>query len=158
MNAAEIFVRKVKYKEEGKLGCWNVESGKDNGDGYIYITYRNKESRKSKRIGAHRLSYMAFNGDIPKGKSIMHSCDNRSCVNPDHLSIGTRKQNTQDMVNKGRSNRWEERGGKRQKLTSEQIKLIKQSELSSYQLSEIYPVSAVQIRRIRNGSRCSSVA
>lgn len=163
MNLAKQFIKKIKWFVDEKTGCWNVTNGTDNGDGYMYISVYDKTvvlgktKTRSKRVAAHRVSYMAFNGEIPKGKCIIHSCDNRSCVNPDHLSIGTKKQNTQDMIKKDRCNRWEDRNGKRQKLTEQQVADIKSSELSSYKLADIYPVSSVQIRRIRNGSRCSNV-
>jgi len=166
MNLSKQFINKVKWIVDEETGCWNVISGQPNGDGYVYVSYQNEREtpgvrggmfeKKNKRMGAHRMSYIVFNGEIPKGKSIMHTCDNRSCVNPAHLIIGTRKDNTQDMVSKGRVNRWEERGGKRQKLTDTQIEYIKNSTLSSYKLAEIYPVSSVQIRRIKNGTRCKS--
>jgi len=86
-------------------------------------------------------------------------------MNPDHLVIGTNKDNTQDMLTAKRESRWanggrhKEKGrDQRQTLTNKQITEIKESELSSYQLATVYPVSAVQIRRIRSGSRCSGVA
>jgi len=53
----------------------------------------------------HRLSYQLYKGEIPKNKEIMHSCHNRLCINPDHLSYGTRKQNMQDAsINKSWAN------------------------------------------------------
>lgn len=51
---------------------------------------------------AHRVSYEFYKGAIPAGALIMHSCDVRNCVNPDHLSPGTPKANSDDMVSKGR--------------------------------------------------------
>lgn len=165
MNIAKQFAKRVRWIVDQKSSCWNVVNGKDNGNGYIYITFGIPSERsgprggavwKSKRMGAHRAAYLVFNGEIPKGKSIMHSCDNRSCVNPDHLSIGTRKQNTQDMVNKGRVFR-REKGSPRNKLSDQQTVDIRNSELSSYQLAKIYPVSSTQIRRIKSGARCSSI-
>ena len=51
---------------------------------------------------AHRVSYTLFKGEIPKGMIIMHKCDNRWCVNPEHLVCGTQRENLHDMASKGR--------------------------------------------------------
>lgn len=54
---------------------------------------------------AHRYSWALKNGDIPFGMQINHHCDNRLCVNPDHLYSGTKKQNSRDMIVRGRVSR-----------------------------------------------------
>ena len=54
---------------------------------------------------AHRAAYADKHGPIPKGMVVMHACDNRACVNTEHLSLGTQKDNLADMVAKGRSAR-----------------------------------------------------
>jgi hypothetical protein len=71
-------------------GCWGW-SGPRNRDGY------GKFSADSKRVSAHRFGYQLLVGSIPSGMEIDHSCRVRSCVNPAHLQIATRKQNVENI-------------------------------------------------------------
>lgn len=88
------FWRKVRKTDT----CW-VWEGTKRPHGYGSIQEGGRDSRT---ISAHRYSYEIHKGRIPDGMFVMHSCDNPSCVNPDHLSIGTPSENTQDMIRKGR--------------------------------------------------------
>ena len=55
-----------------------------------------------KNIKCHKVAYMYYFGPIPPGLWILHNCDNRLCVNPEHLYAGTRKDNDNDVINRGR--------------------------------------------------------
>jgi len=77
-------------------GCW-IWTGAKGRRGYGRFW---TEHRKS--IAAHRFSYETFVGSIPMGLFVCHHCDNPPCVRPDHLFIGTRSDNIQDSIKKGR--------------------------------------------------------
>ena len=72
--------------------CW-IWQGAKRGNNYGEISYGRHNSYQ-----AHRISYLIFNGIIPQGKIIRHTCGNPLCVNPKHLIIGTNLDNSRDMV------------------------------------------------------------
>ncbi len=76
--------------------CWEwTDTPARNGYGILKVNY--------KRILAHRLSYMLHYGAIPKGLMVRHVCDNRLCVRPEHLELGTALDNMRDKIDRGRA-------------------------------------------------------
>lgn len=76
--------------------CWLWEAGKGS-DGYGQFEVNGK------KVKVHRYSYEIHKGEIPEGIDVLHTCDVRPCVNPDHLWLGTDADNNRDMREKGRA-------------------------------------------------------
>src|SRR3990167_1102674 len=93
----ENFKTKIRfYKKVRKLNrCWIWKGGK-NKTGYGRFFFKNR------LWSSHRCMWEMTNGDIPKGMNVLHRCDNPSCVNPEHLFLGTQKDNMSDCIKKGR--------------------------------------------------------
>lgn len=91
-NLKTRFLRKVDKK--GPNDCWNWAASTATGYGKLTINH--------KTVLAHRVAWNLVNGPIPKDMLVLHKCDNSLCCNPNHLSIGTQKDNVRDCSRKNR--------------------------------------------------------
>lgn len=143
------------YSKQAENGCIEWTGGIEN-TGYAHIRFHGN------RLYVHRASWIAHHGEIPKGKLVLHKCDNRKCLNPEHLFLGTQKDNQADMTRKGRG-RYGTRNG-RATLTDEQVMkirdfaphvpLIKITPWKAYRLiGELYGVGANAIYDIIKGNK-----
>lgn len=137
----ERFLKKVKKT----LGCWEWTANKDF-SGYGTFRVGNKIKK------AHRVAYMLYVGEIPKGKNVCHKCDNPGCVNPKHLWIGTQQENMIDCVKKKRH--------QNQILKEEEIPIIRElykKGESQRVLGEKFGVARETIKNVVTGKRWSYV-
>jgi predicted XRE-type DNA-binding protein len=151
----ERFFRNV-IRGEHPAECWGWSASTD-GRGYGKIGVGNLKIEK-----AHRLSWIIHNGPIPEGMCVLHRCDNPPCSNPDHLFLGTKADNTADMVDKGRAKGGAKKPAKGEthynaKLTDSQIEEIKRlynkKTCNQYKLADLFNVTQGQISMILNGKR-----
>ena len=146
----ERFWAKVK-KNPASDGCWEfVGLSGERGSGYAPFYY------EGKAVDAHRVSWMLAHGEIPPGMCVCHRCDNRRCVRPDHLFLGTPSDNMRDMVEKGRATKANRGSGNGMaKLTEEQVYEIRSAsrrgELS--RLAERFGISVSAVARVHKRQR-----
>ena len=119
-------------------------------NGYSQVRVRQKTYR------AHRVAYALYNGPIPAGFLVCHSCDNRCCVNPAHLWLGTAAENTADAMKKGRMRpgrcrRASERDGDVVlKFSNEIVSLIRTQNISCREAVARFGMSRAHFYRLKN--------
>lgn len=101
--------------ERNPAGCWNWLGHKRQGYGFLWVDGSHRR--------AHRVSWELHFGPIPEGQFVCHHCDVPSCVNPDHLFLGTQTDNLSDMRTKDRGAKGERHG--RARLTAEDVEGIR---------------------------------
>ena len=144
------FWSKVEVLGPDECWLWKASVSR-NGYGQFGIGY--------KKVLPHRLAYELAHGEIPDGKCVCHRCDVRRCCNPAHLFLGTKAENTADMVKKGR-HAYGERNGT-SKLTDEQVRNIRSlyasGEFTQAELASRFSVHNVLISSIVRGERWKHV-
>ena len=86
----------AKWTPEPMSGCWLWT-------GTVDLKQYGRFSKQGRLCSAHRIAWELYRGSIPTDRNVLHRCDNPSCVNPDHLFLGTLTDNMRDMARKGRS-------------------------------------------------------
>lgn len=136
----KILIEGVHY-EIAPNGCWEWLRGKDrHGYGRMFIP------GTKTTIGAHRMSYEENKGPLDKALYVCHTCDNTSCVNPEHLFLGSQKDNMKDMI--------EKKGHYSAQLTWGQVQDIREATGKTHQaIADEYKVARTTITNIKNGKR-----
>lgn len=148
-----------RVEKRGPEECWNW-SGKPSASGYGRIGGELNGERIAEKCRtqlAHRVSWLIHNGPIPTdgpaphGWVVMHKCDNRLCVNPAHLELGSQADNVKDMDAKKRANRVSRSGldNPRFALTADQLAEVLQSRERSADLANRFGVCKTVIQRAR---------
>ena len=141
--------------------CWRWTKGRDK-NGYGKFSYVEDGKRRDTR--AHRVAFFIATGQIDDDLMVLHRCDNPPCVRPDHLYQGTGTQNAADRDRSGHTARGDKAGNHihvekrprgeghgRAKLTWDQVRFIRSSDLSLKALAEMHDVSPGAIYFIRKG-------
>jgi hypothetical protein len=139
-----FWAKVIKHQDE----CWEWTGAKvRNGYGYFAI---NSERGPSHCSAAHRVSWVITNGDIPDGLLVLHKCDNPPCTRPDHLFLGTFKDNNQDTIRKGRQSRGH------YKLTPKalrEIRILNKMDFSHQTIANVFGVHRSTIKKIISGKQ-----
>ena len=135
--------RFIRYVEKTD-GCW-LWKGSINAVGYGVFGYPGQGVSCS----AHRASYELFVGDIPSGMLVCHKCDNPICVRPDHLFVGTQRDNMRDMIAKKRC--------VPRKLSESQVAQIRADNRRQWQIAKDFGISPAHVSNIKAGKALAEV-
>lgn len=134
-------------------GCWDWKT-KSRSEKYVRMDY----AKGKPKISIHVYSWKVNFGDVPKGMYVCHKCDNTRCSNPQHLFLGTAKDNNRDCVNKDRHPKGERHGNA--KLTEEIVKKIRhflKMKIVATEIARQLKVSLHAIYHIKNGKTWKNI-
>ncbi len=131
-------------KRKIENGCWLwTGTVSEFGYGIMEIVV---QTGKQMSFQVHRVSFAHYKGPIPEGMCVLHKCDVRACFNPDHLFLGTRQENTADMLSKGREARGEQTWNA--KLSNANIRRIRRAKKSGVRSTDIAKYFSTDRRHI----------
>lgn len=149
-----IYRNKINHVDQRERFLLGISTEMNENDCWIWAKAKDKDGYgQFDNMRSHRFSYVLFKGEIPVNMIVCHSCDNPSCVNPDHLWIGTHKDNALDRDLKNRANIARGSRQRMSKLTEEKVKLIKRriaEGIRSCDLSKEFNISNQVISQIRH--------
>lgn len=134
------FKAKIAFGQPNGCDEW-VGAKNEYGYGRILVDGRNRHT--------HRVAWEVTFGPIPDGMMVCHRCDNRLCVNPSHLFLGTNSDNMRDMIAKGRSGHLKGEVHPKAKLHPADVLAIRSSSQSNTELARLYSVTRKAVAHIR---------
>jgi hypothetical protein len=155
ISCGVAFRNKAKALSPQEIFFKNISKEKHPNDCWIYMVGARYGKMKigEKTVSAHRYSYELHHGEVSEGKVICHKCDVKLCVNPEHLFIGTQKDNIHDMFSKNRDNRPKGSKHHNTKLNEEKVLGIKELLMKGFKIkevAEIYKVPYSTISQIKS--------
>lgn len=138
-----------KWEPDPETGCWKWTASKFKG-GY------GKFRLDGRMLYAHRIAWKLYRGEIPKGEGalgtcVCHKCDNPSCVNPDHLFLGTHNDNMEDRNKKGRAAKGSKHG--RAKLSKKEVieirRLADEGTLTQREIGKLFGTAQHMVSKIK---------
>lgn len=136
----EVKVQDRFLSKTKRVGACLIWTACKNERGYGFFAHPNSAAHMMK---AHRAAWLLFKGDIPHGAKVLHTCDNRSCVNVEHLYIGDQKMNALDRDTRGRNGV--------AKLSVSDVEQIRASTEGNTALAARLNVSRITVSRVRRG-------
>lgn len=134
-----------KFVIKSPSGCWGWSGCAPKNPGYGQFRY------EMKLVRSHRASWILHFGPIPKGMSVLHTCDNRICSNPDHLFLGSQRDNMKDLLSKKKHISSKIKGTFCMKDEDiQRVRKLLKEDASPYEIARIFNVAHTTIYKVKN--------